>query len=201
MIKEIIIVGAFHEVIELAENNGYEIKGLIDSRKTGKYMGYEIIGNDSDAEFLSKQYPLIITPDKPVVREQLYLCYKILGYRFISLISKASKISKSTFVAEGTVIQNGVNVSSECRIGKFVKLNTNCNIMHNTEVGDFSTIAPNAVILGRVKIGRNCYIGANATVLPDRTIGNNVVIGAGAVVTKDVQNKKVIVGNPAREIK
>lgn len=33
------------------------------------------------------------------------------------------------------------------------------------------------------------------------TIGENAVVGAGAVVTKDVPDKAVVVGNPAKVIK
>lgn len=200
MHDQILIVGAFHEIIELLEDNGQEIAGIIDNYKTGKYKGYKVLSNDTNANILDKSFPLVITPDKPFLREKLANYYKDLGFKFAVIISKKATLSKSVIVGEGTIIQSGVNISSECRIGRFVKLNTQSNIMHDSIVGDFSTVAPNAVILGRVNIGKNSYIGANATILPDITIGDNVVIGAGAVVTKNVLSGKVVVGNPAQEL-
>lgn len=47
-----------------------------------------------------------------------------------------------------------------------------------------------------VKIG--AVIGAGAIILPGITIGEYAVVGAGAVVTKDVPDKAVVVGNPAK---
>jgi sugar O-acyltransferase (sialic acid O-acetyltransferase NeuD family) len=204
MTKKIIIVGSFLEIIELAEDSGYEIIGFIDNNKTGFYRNYKILSSDDYVDELDqdlKKIPLIITPDKPQKREKLYSYYLSQGFKFSSLISTSSKISKSATIGEGTVVQFGVNVSSEVYIGKFVKLNTYCNIMHNSVVGDFTTIAPNAVVLGNVKIGKNCYIGSNATILPNIEISDDVVVGAGAVVTKNVPPFSIVAGNPAKILK
>jgi len=202
--NKVIIVGAFHEIIELAEDNNIEIIGLIDNEKSNLYRNYKIICNDIDAQTLPKEIkkiPLIITPDKPTLRKKLRLYYSELGFKFTSLISKDSKISDSASIDFGTIIQWGVNVSSECSIGAFVKLNTKCNVMHNSIVGDYTTIAPNAVILGNVKIGECCYIGSNATILPNIEICNNVIIGAGSVVTKNINTPSTLAGVPARLLK
>lgn len=201
MHSKILIVGAFHEVIELAQDNGVEIAGLIDSSPKDSYRGYQIIGSDEIARNLNKDFQLIITPDSPKARYRLVMLYKNLGFRFTNLISKDAKISKSAFIDEGTVIQYGVNVSADVSIGKFVKLNTFCNVMHNSIVGDYTTVAPNAIILGNVKIGKSCYIGSNATILPSIEICDNVIIGAGAVVTKSILKKGIFVGNPAKELR
>ena len=48
-------------------------------------------------------------------------------------------------------------------------------------------------------IGNRVSIGSNATLLPV-SICDDVVIGAGAVVTKDITEKGVYVGNPARKV-
>ena len=200
MNKKVIIVGAFHEVIELVEELGFEIVGLIDNCKIGSYRSYEIFSNDKEAKNIhgsKKNVPLIITPDIPHVRSQLFSYYNELGFKFISIISNNACISKSAIVSSGTIVQSGVNVSAECKIGRFVKLNTKCNIMHNSIVDDFTTIAPNAVILGNVQIGKYCYIGSNSTILSNIKICENVTIGAGAVVTKNVDVPSTLVGNPA----
>ncbi len=201
MNEKIIIVGAFHEIIELAEDNGVFVVGLIDPIKKDNYRGYKIIGTDEDAINFDKNYPLLITPDCPEVRFKLVQYYSNLGFNFAKLISNNAKVSKSAIIKEGCVIQFGVNISSECNIGKFVKLNTCCNIMHNSYIGDYTTIAPNAVILGNVRIGNNCYIGSNSTILPNIKVYDNSVVGAGSVVTKDVPPFSIVVGNPAKILK
>ncbi|HOW08736.1 MAG TPA: acetyltransferase [Bacteroidales bacterium] len=199
--NRIILVGGFHEIIELAEENSIQIAGIIDNSLKGTYRGYEIISNDENAGNLPDFYrsvPLIITPDKPLTRKVLYDYYSKLGFSFTSLISNKSFISESSKVNIGSVIQKGVNISSEAVIGKFVKLNSLCNVMHDSVVDDFTTVAPNAVILGKVRIGKHCYIGSNATILPGISICNNVTVGAGAVVTKDISTGGIYLGAPAR---
>lgn len=51
------------------------------------------------------------------------------------------------------------------------------------------------------KIGDKVWIGSNATILPGITIGDGAIIAAGAVVTKDVEEKTVVGGVPAKFIK
>ena len=204
MLKKIIIVGAFHEIVELSELCDKEIVGIIDNNKSDKFMSYNILGTDEDAEQIFKNnrgIPLILTPDMPSLRRDLFKYYMNIGFQFTNLISPDATISKSAKIGEGNVIQSCVNISSKVILGKFVKLNSMSNVMHDVIVGDFSTIAPNAVILGKVNIGKLSYIGSNSTILPEKNIGSGAIIGAGAVITKDVVKNTVVVGNPARFLK
>jgi acetyltransferase-like isoleucine patch superfamily enzyme len=57
------------------------------------------------------------------------------------------------------------------------------------------------LVLDRILIKRNAWIGAAATILPGVTIGENSVVAAGAVVSKDIADKSVVAGVPARVIK
>lgn len=203
MTGECILVGAFHEIIELAEESKLHIIGLIDNTRKGKYRGYIILGSDVDSQSLFTtfgQIPLIITPDLPQLREKLFNKYSQQGYGFCQLISTRALISPSARIGNGTVVQSMVNVSSESSVGAFVKLNTGCNIMHEAVIGDFTTVAPNAVILGNVIIGRHCYIGANSTILPGIVIGDDIVVGAGSVVTRNLNDSGKYAGVPAKKI-
>lgn len=51
-----------------------------------------------------------------------------------------------------------------------------------------------------VEIGDFCFIGARAIVLPGVKIGRGAIIAAGAVVTKDVPEKAIVAGVPAKII-
>lgn len=199
--KNIIIVGGFHEIIELCEELKYNIVGIIDNKLKEKYLGYPIIGNDSDASMLFKTFynlPLVITPDTPLLREKLFGYYSKIGFRFETIISAKAKISKSAQIGTGTIIQSGVNVSAQTRIGNFVKLNTNCNVMHDCLIHDYVTIAPNAVLLGHVTVSKKVYIGANSTILPTISIGEDSLVGAGSVVTRNIDNNITVKGVPAK---
>jgi acetyltransferase-like isoleucine patch superfamily enzyme len=51
-----------------------------------------------------------------------------------------------------------------------------------------------------VRIGRGVFVGACAIILKGVTVGDRAVIGAGAVVSKDVPERNLAVGNPARNV-
>jgi len=44
-------------------------------------------------------------------------------------------------------------------------------------------------------------IGANATILPGIRVGTGAIVGAGAVVTKDVPQRTIVTGVPAKVLK
>lgn len=203
MENKVILVGGFHEVIELCELCDKKIVGLIDNNLKGKYFGCDVIGEDKDASDLYKDFkdiPLIITPDIPRIRAKLVAYYSKIGFNFSSLISPEAIISNSAKIGNGVIIQSFVNVSAAVTVGNFVKLNTCANVMHDSFLGDYVTVAPNAVILGRVKVYDLSYVGANATILPDVTVDKKVMVGAGSVVTKYVAPECTVVGIPARKI-
>jgi sugar O-acyltransferase (sialic acid O-acetyltransferase NeuD family) len=201
MTRKIVLVGAFHEIVELCEACDVQIAGIFDEHVKGDFMGHKILGRDEDARRLVDQLrdvPVLIVPDAPAARRKLAAYYMSLGYRPASLVSPTAVVSKSASIGPGTVVQSCCHLSTSVRIGEFVKVNAAVNVMHDSVVGDFTTIAPNAVILGRVSVGAGCYVGANATLLPGIDVGEKAIVGAGAVVTRDVDASAVMIGNPAR---
>jgi len=109
------------------------------------------------------------------------------------------EIQKDVTIGKNTKIQ------SHTFICELVTIGENCFISHGAKfVNDtFSQGKPaggDKTKWKKTKIGNNVSIGTNATILPV-TIANNVVIGAGSVVTKDITEKGIYAGNPARKIR
>ncbi len=199
--KSVILIGAFIEYVELCEKCGYHIVGITDPELKGEFMGYPIIGTDDELILKKEKYKdvsLVLVPDSPKVRERLFYQYKKSGFEFETVISSLATVSKSALIGEGCVVSDYCNVSSAVNLGRGVRLNVYANVMHECIINDFVTIAPNAVVLGRCQIDSKAYIGANATILPGHRVGELAIIGAAAVITKDVQDKMVVAGNPAR---
>lgn len=170
MCQHIIVVGAFLETIELCQDVGFEVVGIIDNNLKGDIYGIPIIGTDNDAIRLHDEYSscgIVLSPDSPIVKENLMNVYKNVGFSFPKIVSPKAHISKSAIIEEGVIIQAGVNVSSNAYIGKMVKLNFNVNVMHDVKIEDYCVIAPNVVLLGRSSVMKSSYVGANTTVLPN----------------------------------
>jgi acetyltransferase-like isoleucine patch superfamily enzyme len=102
------------------------------------------------------------------------------------VIGNRSRIQSHTFICDG------VTVGEDCFIGH--------GVMFINDV--FSTGGPagDRNAWKTTTIGNSVSIGSNATLLPV-SICDGTVIGAGAVVTKDIKEKGIYAGNPARMLR
>jgi sugar O-acyltransferase (sialic acid O-acetyltransferase NeuD family) len=201
--RQIILVGAFIEIVELCDATEVEIVGIVDNSQNASFLGRPILGTDNDAQEIIRRWPTIpvhVTPDSPKVRKRLSADYSRLGANFAILVHPAAHVSSSAAIGAGSVIQAGAHVSSASVLGCGVKVNTCANITHDVIVGDFATIAPSAVLLGRTVIGSGAYIGANATILPGISVGDDAIVGAGTTVTRDVPPGLKIAGTPGKPL-
>lgn len=121
------------------------------------------------------------------------------------------KIGDNCFIGPFTEVQKKVTIGNNCKIQshtficELVTIGNDCFIGHGVVfINDlFSHGGPangDRSLWHKTHIGNNVAIGSNATILPVN-ICDNVVIGAGAVVTKDIFEKGVYAGNPAKKIK
>lgn len=92
------------------------------------------------------------------------------------------------------IIEDGCNVQENCTIhmfpGTIVLLKKGAHIGHG------------AIIHGAT-IGNNTLIGMNAVIMDNAIVGDNCIVGALAFVPADmvIENRKVVVGNPAKIVK
>ncbi len=110
-----------------------------------------------------------------------------------AFIGKRCKIQSHTFICEGVTIEDDVFV------GHGVMFINDKYPKATSESGELQTEEDWEVIPTIVKNGAS--IGSNATLLCGITVGSGSVIGAGSVVTRDVPDKTIVAGNPARVIR
>ena len=110
-----------------------------------------------------------------------------------AFIGKRCKISSHTFICEGVTIEDDVFVGHGVMF-------INDKYPRSTNVsGELQTEEDWEVVSTIVKQGAS--IGSNATLLCGITVGSASIVGAGSVVTRDVPDKTVVAGNPAKVIR
>ncbi|MGN0929693.1 MAG: NeuD/PglB/VioB family sugar acetyltransferase [Alphaproteobacteria bacterium] len=171
----------------------------------------DIIFIDDNAKQGEKIFSFPVVSDYKINDEKVVLgigdnnLRRIMYEKFQSnldtIISNDVYQGKNSNVGLGTFIAHNAHIGPLVRIGNGCIINTHCVLDHEVIIGDFSHISVNATLCGKVKIGSNVFVGAGAVIKDGVNVCDDVVIGAGAVVVKDINEKGVYVGCPARKVK
>ena len=106
------------------------------------------------------------------------------------------------------LIKNGIQIGEGTRIWGTIDLHT-----RDVIIGKYAIVAGNVFVAThcpsnsmrpgglKIRIGDYAYIGYGSIILPGVTIGNRSLVGAGSVVTKNIPDKTIAAGNPAKIIK
>lgn len=123
------------------------------------------------------------------------------GLALPNVIHPKAHLSKRIRVGQGVVIMAGVVVNTDTVIGDNVCINTGATIDHDNILEDHVHIYPGATLAGGVRIGRFTFVGSNATINPYLKVGRDSGVGSGAVVVKDVGDRVIVAGVPARVLR
>lgn len=136
-------------------------------------------------------------------------------------IGAATRIWQFSIVFEGAAIGSNCNIcahtliESDVVVGNNVTIKSGVFLWDGTRIEDDVFLGPNATFTNDpmprskvypeaftgITIMKGASIGANATLLPGITVGCYAMVGAGAVVTKNVPDRAVVIGNPAKIIR
>lgn len=96
-----------------------------------------------------------------------------------------------------------IGCSGEIRIGSDVMLGPGVKLFsENHEFADPSrTIKSQGVLRSHLTIGDDTWIGSGVTVTAGVSVGSGVVVAAGSVVTRDVPDRSIVAGIPAKVVR
>jgi acetyltransferase-like isoleucine patch superfamily enzyme len=115
------------------------------------------------------------------------------------LSGRNTELGSGVFVNRGATIDDRgpITVGDHTMIAAGAILTTHGHILD-----DFTKPMPfGGRTMAPIVIGSNTVIGYNVVVMPGVTIGDRVIVSANAVVTKDIPDRWVVGGLPAKKIK
>lgn len=133
-----------------------------------------------------------------------------------SLVADLASVREKCIVGNYVVIGRGVAVENSTTIGDYTKIQTGAYITAYMNIEDHVFVAPmvtftNDNFMGRTEkrfqyikgatVRRGSRIGGGAIVLPGIDIAEETFVAAGALVTKNTEERKVVMGFPAKEIR
>ncbi|HUO74163.1 MAG TPA: acyltransferase [Solirubrobacteraceae bacterium] len=114
-------------------------------------------------------------------------------------IGSGCNICDHTYIEDGVVIGDRVTIKSGVYLWEGIEVEDDVFIgPQATFTNDRFPRSRQPFTLETTRIRRGATIGAGAVVLPGVVIGERAMVGAGAVVTRDVPDRMLVVGNPAR---
>lgn len=211
--------------------NAHEIISYIkDSKKTTPVKVYvkakEVLDFSKVRSFGCDKNPILVG-DWSIIKEYLELYKdKIVDY-YVENEGRNCAIPLLDTKEINARIEPGAIIREKVEIGERAVIMMGAILNIGSIVGEGSMIDMNAVLGGRAIVGKNCHIGAgsvlagviepasakpvvieddvmigaNAVVIEGCTVKKGSVVAAGAVVTKDVPEKVVVAGCPAKIIK
>lgn len=133
-------------------------------------------------------------------------------------IGEGSTIWQFVVILDNAVIGKWCNINAhvfienEVKVGNYVTVKSGVQLWDGIEIQDHVFIGPNVTFTNdktprskhypaefqKTKIHHHASIGAGAIILGGIEIGAYAMIGAGSLVTKEVPERALIIGNPAR---
>ena len=198
------IVAAAIEHARRMNATDLEVAGFLNDRTpVGEMIDmFPVVGKVEDAQrFLNDGYWFINTIlriDGNRERIEMFESLGIPDDRLATFVHPMAYVAPSVQLGPGCVVMPNVSMSPGTRLGKNCFMMVSSMMGHDNIVGDYCHIAAQAAVGSYLHIGRGVHIGLNATVIENLTIGDYATLGAGAVLTKNIGEREIWAGNPAR---
>jgi sugar O-acyltransferase (sialic acid O-acetyltransferase NeuD family) len=191
-------------VADAAIAAGWNVLGFADddeARAGAEILSLRVIAiglEQASAHCLDNDAHAVVGLGSNEIRKRVYEDLVGRGVRMATIVHPSAVISPSATLGPGTVVFGGVVVNPATAIGANVILNTACSIDHDNALGDHVHVSPGAHTGGTVTVGAGSHIGIGATVSNNIAVGAWSMVGAGAVVVRDLPDRVIAYGCPAR---
>ncbi|MCD6555197.1 MAG: acetyltransferase [Anaerolineae bacterium] len=189
-------------VVATLRSAGHRVAGVFDddpNRQGRSVLGVPVLGSIEQALNYKERGPFVIAIGDNRTRKSIAERFESLEW--MSVVHPAAQIHSSVEIAPGAVVFAGVVIQPDVVIGEHTILNTGCTVDHDCTIGPFAHITPGAHLAGAVHVGEGAFLGIGSSVVPNQHIGTWAVVGAGGTVVRDVPDKTLVVGVPAKVVR
>lgn len=208
--KSVIIgAGTYGEVyLAYLQESGIEIAGFLDDNAElhGHFIkgtpilgGTELLNSLQETSNIEAVYcPL----GNNKLRVQLLKKAKELGYQIPNYIHPTVILSPHITIGEGVYILLNAAIMPYVMIENYVMISMNANIAHHSVLKEGTFISTGVNFGASITAHKYSYVGISATIMTGiKSLGESCLIGAGAVVVKDIPERAVAAGVPAKILK
>ncbi len=180
-----------------------EILFVDDIKDEGSYYGTRNLHFSTLKEtFDVHEIEFVIALGEPVDREKIYHMIKSEGgYTFGRVIDPSVKVALSATLGVPIILQQGVIVGPNVILDDGVTADEYAAFGHDTHVGAFCHVGVKSTLGGNCIIGKSTFIGLHSAFREGTVVGDYAIVGMGSVVVKDIPQKTVVAGNPAKILK
>jgi sugar O-acyltransferase (sialic acid O-acetyltransferase NeuD family) len=171
------------DVIEQQSN--FQVAGLVGlpEQMHNEYLGYPVIGNDSDLPKLAKTYEYALISVGQILtaehRMRLYQQAMQAGFKLPIIISPTAHVSCHATLGAGTIVMHGAIVNAGASVGCNCIINSQALLEHDVSVDNHCHIATGAILNGDVTVGASSFIGSGCVIKQGVQIGKGSLVGMG----------------------
>lgn len=132
-----------------------------------------------------------------------------------TILGDGCQVRERVRIGAGTVVGRGSTVDFDSSVGDRVRIQTDVYLTAGSLVEDDVFLGPGVVSTNDDTMGRHprsdplrgpvlrraCRVGGGAVLVPGVEIGPEAFVAAGAVVIRDVAERDVVIGVPARVVR
>lgn len=191
-------------LIDAAFAQGWDVIGLADQdedKRGADVLGVSVIAcsPEETVEVARKREAYVVLGIGDNATRRRILCELVAaGTEIGSIVHPSVVVARGVDIGAGTVVLAGAVLNPDAVIGRNCIVNTGATVDHDNRLGDHTHLSPGVHLGGTVHVGEGTHVGVGATVRNNITIGAWTVVGAGSVVIRDLPDRVVAYGCPAR---
>ena len=183
----------------------WEVVGFINDFET-EVSGYPVIGKIADIPRLLAETDYYFSwaihlIGRNVKTVEMFREANIPDNRLATVILKSAFIGSQTKIEPGCMVMAGSYVGPQTKLGKCTFIMANCSIGHNVETGPLCHCSVGTIMTGYSSLGLCADMAIGAACLAYVKVGDYAMVGAKALATKDVPEREIHVGTPAKFLK